>query len=433
MIKQLRFYLPLLIIAALISCSKKQAPEGSGLQFTDTATLHKINNAKSPVYGSSSKQPLSVDLSTKMPPPGNQGAQNSCVGWSIAYGMKSYQEKSARNWDVANGNEINKEHVFSPAYIYNQVNHGEDKGSKFVDAFNVVQSKGVASLQTDPYDDADYLSKPNDAADNEAKNFKIAWAKTIDPKDLEGIKSYLSKGYPVIIAISFDEAFGNPNGDAVVSSMKVDDKAMGHAMLIVGYDESKKCFRIMNSWGTAWRDGGFCWMTYDAFKQCIRECWIAKDMEDKKEIKKEDENPVDEQNPIVDEVLSGLQIKNVADDPQGSDGSGKSLQIKGTVKFDNDFGDAARIVVFFNYPDGKPVLASNDSYSYVNGEAIGYTEQIDIKNYNEEVKDFNISIPYSALKIEKDKGTTVYATPILFIDDFDATDGKPYDFKISGE
>ncbi len=433
MIKQLRFYLPVLILIFLIGCSKKQGPEGSGLQFTDTATLHKINNAKSPVYGSSQKLPESIDLSTKMPPPGNQGSQNSCVGWSIAYGMKSYQEKSARNWDVATGGEINKQHVFSPAYIYNQVNHGQDNGSRFVDAFNVVQSKGVASLAADPYDDADFTTKPNDAADNEAKNFKIAWAKTIDPKDIEGIKSYLSKGYPVIIAISFDQAFGNPNGDPVVSSMQVDSKAMGHAMLIVGYDESKKCFRIMNSWGTAWRDGGFCWITYDAFKQCIRECWIAKDMEDKKEIKSGDENSVDDQNPIVDEVLSDLQIKNIADGQNGAEGTGKNIEIKGSVKLDNNFGDDARIIVFLNYADGSPVFSSNEYYSYVNGEAIGFTEQMDIRNYAEEVKDFSVNIPYSALKIEKEKGSKIFATPVLFVDDFDATDGKPFDFKISGE
>ena len=300
------FFVFLILLTVLITgCStkKKSTTEGTGLKFTDKETLNKINKAKAPFIGSSNIPQL-VDLSTKLPPPGNQGAQNSCVGWSIAYGMKSYQEKTARNWELINGNEIDKSHVFSPAYIYNQINGGQDNGAMFADAFNLLQSKGVASLSTDPYNDADYLSKPNNDANSEAKNFKIAWAKTIDPKDLNAMKSYLAKGYPIVIAVAFDEAFMDPAGPSTVTSMKVDENAMGHAMLIVGYDEGKKSFKIMNSWGKEWRDGGFCWITYDAFKICIRECWIAKDEEDKKDIKPEDEVKIDNDNPIVDEILA---------------------------------------------------------------------------------------------------------------------------------
>ena len=230
------FRIALILLAVLImGCtSKKQSThEGSGVKFTTLDILNKINKAKAPFIGSS-KLPQSVDLSAKMPPPGNQGAQNSCVGWSIAYGMKSYQEKTARNWELLDGNEIKKEHVFSPAYIYNKINRGEDNGAQFTDAFNLLQSKGVSTLSTDPYNDADYLTKPNSAANTEANNFKIAWAKTIDPQDLSGIKSYLAKGYPVIIAVAFDDAFQDPAGPATVTSMKVDANAMGHAMLIVG-------------------------------------------------------------------------------------------------------------------------------------------------------------------------------------------------------
>src|SRR5205085_6303594 len=136
MSKILRISLIVILLSVLIGCSSKKTTttssteEGTGLQFIEKETLDKINKGKAPMYGPS-QLPASVDLSTKMPPPGNQGSQNSCVGWSIAYGMKSYQEKTARNWDVTSGDEINKQHVFSPAYIYNQINHGQDKGSRF--------------------------------------------------------------------------------------------------------------------------------------------------------------------------------------------------------------------------------------------------------------------------------------------------------------
>jgi C1A family cysteine protease len=431
MAKKYLFSLIVLTAFVLAGCSSHKTEEGTGLQFTDTVTLNKVLKAKPPFVGAA-KLPSSIDLSTMMPPPGNQGAQNSCVGWSIAYGMKSYQEKTARKWELIDGESIKPEHVFSPAYIYNQINRGEDKGSRFADAFNILQTKGVASLSKDPYDDKDFLSKPSPDANSEAANFKIAWAKKIDPKDIEGIKTYLAKGYPVIIAISFDEPFMDPKGPAVVSSINVGDIAMGHAMLVVGYNEDKKCFRIMNSWGTGWRDGGFCWFTYDLFKQNVRESWIAKDEEDKKEIKKEDEPQVSDNTPVVDEILSDLKISDVevnAENPDDSQ-SGKCLKITGTVKLDKNFGDAARVVVLLDYDGGNPVISNNDKYTYYDGGAAGFTEPIDLSSFSEQVKSFTIYIPYSALKLDKND---IIATPVLFIDDFDATDGKPVQVKVSGE
>lgn len=36
-----------------------------------------------------------------------------------------------------------------------------------------------------------------------------------------------------------------------------------HAMLMVGYDDSKQAFRVKNSWGSDWNEGGYVWMSYD--------------------------------------------------------------------------------------------------------------------------------------------------------------------------
>lgn len=37
----------------------------------------------------------------------------------------------------------------------------------------------------------------------------------------------------------------------------------GHVVLIVGYDENTRMFRIKNSWSEAWADGGYAWISYD--------------------------------------------------------------------------------------------------------------------------------------------------------------------------
>ena len=36
----------------------------------------------------------------------------------------------------------------------------------------------------------------------------------------------------------------------------------GHAVVAVGYDDSKECFIVRNSWGTNWGDAGYFYMPY---------------------------------------------------------------------------------------------------------------------------------------------------------------------------
>jgi C1A family cysteine protease len=36
-------------------------------------------------------------------------------------------------------------------------------------------------------------------------------------------------------------------------------------MVIMGYDDSKGSFRILNSWSTAWADKGEAWIDYGFF------------------------------------------------------------------------------------------------------------------------------------------------------------------------
>ena len=89
---------------------------------------------------------------TDFPLPGDQGRQNSCVGWALGYAIKTYQERVEHGWSLEA-----PEHRFSPAYIYNQLNGGRDTGSSISHALNLVVDRGVATLARMPYDDSDYL------------------------------------------------------------------------------------------------------------------------------------------------------------------------------------------------------------------------------------------------------------------------------------
>jgi hypothetical protein len=59
--------------------------------------------------GSNPTLPSSVDLSRDFPLPGDQGNQNSCVGWALGYAIKTYQERVELGWSLETA-----EHQFSP-------------------------------------------------------------------------------------------------------------------------------------------------------------------------------------------------------------------------------------------------------------------------------------------------------------------------------
>lgn len=49
----------------------------------------------------------------------------------------------------------------------------------------------------------------------------------------------------------------------------------GHAVLIVGYDDRAQRFRIKNSWGSEWADGGYAWISYEFIERAAyAAAWI---------------------------------------------------------------------------------------------------------------------------------------------------------------
>ena len=47
-----------------------------------------------------------------------------------------------------------------------------------------------------------------------------------------------------------------------------------HAMALVGYDEDRQAFRLINSWGRLWGDHGYAWISYDTFKLLAGEAYV---------------------------------------------------------------------------------------------------------------------------------------------------------------
>ena len=220
--------------------------------------------------------PRSVDLSVDVPLPGNQGMQGSCVGWAVAYALKSYHERIERGW-VLNDHR----HVMSPAYLYNQIKvPGPGGGAYIPDAFEVLMEQGVSSWSLMPYSQYDDDIQPSAAARAEAADYKIAeWGAVLRSGDFVGeLKRHLADGSPIVLAIPVYSDFlqlGNDN--------RIYDDSGGalygyHAVTVVGYDDAWSAFEIINSWGTGWGLRGYGWIDYDAVSWAILEAYVARDV-----------------------------------------------------------------------------------------------------------------------------------------------------------
>ena len=66
---------------------------------------------------------------------------------------------------------MNYNHIFSPSFIYNQINNGVDKGSSYLEALNLLKDQGVCTWSSMPYSDNDFLSVPTQTAKQQAIDF----------------------------------------------------------------------------------------------------------------------------------------------------------------------------------------------------------------------------------------------------------------------
>ena len=254
--------------------------------------------------------PLSIDLSANFPIPGNQGCLGSCVGWATAYALKSYQEKLEVGWALNTSS-----HLFSPAFIYNQINGGRDGGSRIDHALDLIINQGAATLAIMPYREGrwdatirqcvggDYLTQPSAEARREAAKFKGAEKRRIN--SVRDLKGYLVEGMPVVIGMTTCDAFRKLQGSNAVYNSFGGHDCGGHAVTIVGYNDNRfgGAFRVINSWGTGWGDGGYFWLPYSFFPYAVGTSFILADAE----------NPAPVVPPVIPpprDDLPNLQVRN---------------------------------------------------------------------------------------------------------------------------
>ncbi|MBN8215474.1 MAG: C1 family peptidase [Spirochaetes bacterium] len=205
--------------------------------------------------------PSVLDLSSNMPPVGDQGAQGSCVGWATAYALKTSQELREEAWSVSV-----KAHQFSPAWVYNQVNGGEDQGALISDALTLIVKKGADTLDRFPYSDHDFKTKPDAPSFSRAGRYRASRWATVK-SDALAIKKLLAAGRALVIGIRvYQEFMVLTKSKPVYESIRSGRLLGGHALCLMGYDDTRRAFKFINSWGKTWGTNGYGYLTYDFVK-----------------------------------------------------------------------------------------------------------------------------------------------------------------------
>lgn len=222
---------------------------------------------------SKNELPLIYSLKKWTPKVKSQGRIGSTVGWAVGYGAMSMMNAKANNWT-----DINKrtEEAFSALYIYNNIRLGHcNTGATFSDAGKLLMANGNCKSVDFDYGEDNCEKEASEALKSEAKKHKIkSYFKIFDSEDdakrkVYEVKKNLAAGYPVVIGLQLHKNFYYPESIYWNPNLGNTAVAGGHAMVIVGYDDTRQAFEVMNSWGTSWGNEGFLWIKYEDFAKFV--------------------------------------------------------------------------------------------------------------------------------------------------------------------
>lgn len=258
-----------------------------------------------------SELPERVNLSTSkyFPPIQNQREEHSCTAWATVYYQFTYEvaRLEENDWDVKSDKTGSK--VFSPKYVWNYLNQGENQGIGLEASYNFLKEQGSLRLEEfkrNPEDNVTFewyrgadetetVNALRKALENrvcEYDNPAFASSKEVTPitwnkdSELMGMKQRLNEGK--VLCVVTDCKVGAEKYTKVLSNGEkgiiAGETGSGHAITIVGYDDTisydlngsgtiedfeKGAFLVANSWGTNTKNhnNGYIWIMYDALNK----------------------------------------------------------------------------------------------------------------------------------------------------------------------
>jgi len=251
--------------------------------ITDQAAYEKVPYKSNLVRGLS-MLPSRASVKQYAPYSNDQGDYGTCTGWACAYSATTIIYAKLNG--LTDRDKITRS-AFSPGFAYR-----ESFAEKFIGCTNpqvisyvlsAIKEKGVPF-----FSDLDSLCPATISTDSfeKARSFSIlGYTRLAAPNDnktvlVQKVKKMVSEMKPVVVCFYVDDApqkgcFYNINRDFIWIPDRSVKPVAGHAMTVVGYDDSYGggAFEVQNSWGRSWGNDGFFWMRYSDFADYAREAY----------------------------------------------------------------------------------------------------------------------------------------------------------------
>ena len=253
-------------------------------QFSFGAALSEDEYYKADVYEPLSTStafgdpqlPAQVSLLQYAPKRMQQGRQGSCVGWASSYGARTILQARSTG---QNPNNV----AFSPAFLYNHIALDGCQGAYMNNAMEFLQQSGDLPFSEFGYDERSCSKTANSSQQTAASQFRIKGYNRLSTGardfavDMNGVRQHLAAGAPVVIGMlvggTFMHQMVGKNYWQPTQRDYSQQGFSGHAMCVIGYDDTNQAVQIMNSWGPEWGDNGTAWVSYRDFQNFTKEAY----------------------------------------------------------------------------------------------------------------------------------------------------------------
>jgi C1A family cysteine protease len=202
----------------------------------------------------------------------DQGQLGSCTGNSSTTALEI----------VTKSNPLSRLMAYYNARIFEGTTR-QDAGAELRDVIKGFQTYGVCEEINWPYIIKKFKTKPTKSAYKKALAIQAKIKSYERVTSLTQFKIALAAGLPVIFGFSVPDYFESAevaNTGYVRFPTALDSIIGGHAVVAVGYDDTKQIIWVRNSWGKDWGLNGDFQMDYqwfdgiDSASSLVADCWV---------------------------------------------------------------------------------------------------------------------------------------------------------------
>lgn len=210
----------------------------------------------------------------KTPDAYNQYSLGSCTGNGVGF-VAHFHLLNTHNLDMMPSRLFiyYNERVIEGTVAY-------DNGAAIRDGIKTLNTQGVCSELTWPYNIKEFATKPSKKSYDEALKYIAVEYRRVNGTSKADIVGCLLDGHPVVFGFTVFSGFESEQvAKTGVVNLPTPDESVegGHCVVIVGYDKPTDRFIIRNSWGTSWGQKGYFTMpaAYVNNPQLAADFWIV--------------------------------------------------------------------------------------------------------------------------------------------------------------